>query len=313
MKLAYFHTNTILSSWNFWGAAHTLRRMSHEVLDAAIPTNEHGAVILTVTGEQFENFRAIFPSLDYLNQCDRIVVAGPEYVSPWLGSLYGADWQRLTARKIGLCLESSTRAEYLAIDQVGQDYDVCYYPDPRDVERIPNARLQRPHIDVERFSTVGIPKLCDVGFVGSLYPKRQRFVQSLQRRLGVQFCLGDVRVHSLEGEHQELWTSLYVRSINRLRIHVSLPSINPMTVTRPFETMACGVFLLESTELPEPLDDGTHYRRYDEHNPQELARLIEYYLAHEQEREQIARAGQRAVREHFSAERFWTDILKGVL
>lgn len=36
MKIAYFHTNTIRSSWTIWNAANTMRGLGHEVIDAPL-------------------------------------------------------------------------------------------------------------------------------------------------------------------------------------------------------------------------------------------------------------------------------------
>jgi spore maturation protein CgeB len=121
--------------------------------------------------------------------------------------------------------------------------------------------------------------------------------------------VGDVHCHDIEGECHELWTSLYVNNIRQLRIHIALPSNNPMIVGRPFETLACGTFLLSCDKLPEPLVEGQHYRQYDPGGLKHTARIIEYYLAHEDEREKIAADGCKVVHEEYSARKFWADAL----
>jgi hypothetical protein len=310
VKLAYFHTNTVLSSWTFWGAATVMRRMGHEVLDAPIPTNAHGAVIKNMTRDEFAEHARKLPTVNDLSGCDKIIVVGPEYVAPWITTLYGERWRQLSPDRSAVFLESTARADaQLPIEKVGADYTFCYYPDPSDVARF-GGFLHRASVDTEKFCPdSNTPKLYDAAFVGTLYPKRVAFLQQLATHLDSTFLVGDVHAHDIGGECQELWTSLYVRNIRQMRIHAALPSNNPMPVSRPYETLACGTFLIESCRLPEPLEDKVHYRRYDASDPASLAELIRYYLAHEQEREAMARAGCEMVRKAFPSEKLWQEIL----
>lgn len=311
MRLAYFHTNTVLSSWSIWGAANVLRRMGHEVFDAPIPTDARGVVVRQVTPPELARIARQLPSLTDLAACDRIIVQGPEYVSPWLRTLYDDQWYKLSPRRVGLFLESSARGDaQLPIAQLAKDYDLCFFPDLADAER-QGGLCTRPSIDTTVFCPdARTPKAYAAGFVGTLYPKRVAFLQRLAPLLeGIPFVAGSVHAHDLGGECHALWTELYVRNLRQLRIHVALPSNNPMPVSRPFETLACGTFLLESSTLPEPLADQKHYRRYDPDDPAALAELIRYYLTHEDEREAIARAGCEAMRREFAAERAWEELL----
>src|ERR1017187_3093076 len=84
MKIAYFHTGTILTSWSIFSLASTMRALGHEVLDASIPTGANGVVLRQVRPTQLQQVRAELPTLHDLEGCDVILVAGPEYVATWL-------------------------------------------------------------------------------------------------------------------------------------------------------------------------------------------------------------------------------------
>jgi spore maturation protein CgeB len=83
-----------------------------------------------------------------------------------------------------------------------------------------------------------------------------------------------------------------------------------MMVSRPFETLACGTFLLNYDTKDNPFRDGVHCRIYDPEKPH--ADLIRYYIAHEDERESIARAGCEEVRTNYSLRQRLSEVLDAV-
>jgi len=82
-----------------------------------------------------------------------------------------------------------------------------------------------------------------------------------------------------------------------------------MMVARPFETMACGTFLLTYRTEDNPFRDGVHCCLYDPAKPAELAEMIRHYATHEEEREQIARAGFEEVRKNYDVRERMAEIL----
>lgn len=323
MRIAFFHTSTILSSWAVLTLPDEFRRIGHHVFDAGIPVDAHGAVLNHLTQQQFEAYRAAMPTPEQLDSCDLVLVYGPEYVGNWLNSLYGEiRWRNLRCGvKAGCYLETSQEA--------GRDfryelyrgwYDLHFYPARSDVERFGGLQAQ-PFVDTRMFCPQHPAALAsggalndkqyEAGFVGSMYPKRAAFLTQLLPLLdGVDFRAGYVVARDLGGELPRLWTELLVRNIRQLRIHVALPSNNVrMTVSRPFETLACGTFLLTYRTADEFFIDGEHCRFYDPGRPDELAQLIRYYSAHPEEREEMARAGCLYVRSTFSREKLLADLL----
>ena len=323
MRIAVFHTATILSSWTVLTIPDELRGMGHEVFDGSIPVDGNGAVLNTLTPQQFEGYRAAMPSLAQLDSCDLVLVYGPEYVGRWLNSLYGLEgWRNLRCGLKAACyLETSREAGRDFQYELYRDgYDVHFYPARGDVERL-GGLPSPPCVDTRMFCPQYPERLVSggplneknyaAGFVGSIYPKRAAFLSRLLPLLeGVEFRAGSVVARDLGGELPELWTQLLVKNIRQMGIHVALPSNNAhMTVSRPFETLACGTFLLTYRTPDDFFIDGEHCRFYDPDRPEELARLIRYYSAHREEREAIARAGCVYVRGRFSRE----NVLAGLL
>jgi hypothetical protein len=151
----------------------------------------------------------------------------------------------------------------------------------------------------------GLPKIYDVGFVGNVVRTHRR--TGRQRRL--RLIAGRFRTNEFARTytHQEL-SQVYSQS----RI-VFNNTINGDVNLRIFEGAACGALVLTDSDangLGELFEIGREIVVYGD--DADLLDKIAYYLAHEEEREQIARAGQqRTLAEHISACRTRTllDIL----
>ncbi len=330
MRIAYFHTGTILSSWSIYSMGATLRSMGHEVLEGTIPTNYHGAVVQQCRSRRLRTHPEENAHPHGSQNCDAILVAGPEYVAVWLNTLYGKDqWCKLKARRIALYLESTDRKDNpFRYDIFADWYNVHYFPDRDDVARFGGIHL-KGFIDLEMFKPCvleGQPghscsQGCDArrmaekkyqaAFVGSLYQKRMQFLTDLLPRMpDVDFHANGIAVRDLSGECHREWAELLAKNIRQIKVHVALPSNNiKMMVARPFETMACGTFLLTYRTQDNPFRDGVHCRLYDHHKPKELAELIRYYATHEEEREAIARAGFEEIRKNYCVRHRLAEIL----
>jgi glycosyltransferase involved in cell wall biosynthesis len=330
MRIAYFHTATILSSWSLYSIADTLRAMGHEVLDGKIPTNAHGQILQNVGRAEYQRTVARMPTLEGLQSCEVIIVAGPEYVAVWLNTLYGKEqWSKLKACRVAFYLESTSRKDVqIRYDRFADWYDLHYFPDPADAARLGGNHIQGS-VDLAMFrpcATGCLPdhtcddachsqrmagKKYEAAFVGSLYPKRMEFLYTLLPLLpDVEFIANGVTVRDLGGECHREWAELLAKNIRQIKVHVALPSNNmKMMVSRPYETLACGTFLLTYDTEGNPFRDGVHCRIYDPEKPQELADLIRYYIAHDDEREAIARAGCEEVRRNYSVRQRMAGVL----
>lgn len=86
---------------------------------------------------------------------------------------------------------------------------------------------------------------------------------------------------------------------SKINIHITLRSITSGMSLRVLDVLACGGFLLTNyqQEIAEYFTDGKELVMY--HSFEDMYEKINYYLAHEEERKQIAFAGYRKVKECF--------------
>ena len=89
---------------------------------------------------------------------------------------------------------------------------------------------------------------------------------------------------------------------SKINLNMSLRSIQSGIPLRALDIMGAGGFLLSNyqPELAEYFEDGKELALYG--NAQELMDKAAYYLAHEEERQQVAAAGLHKVRDLFSYE-----------
>ncbi len=334
MRIAYFHTGTIYTSWSIFSLASVLRSLGHEVLDASIPTDARGAVVQQMGTAEYKRVLSTLPTLQDLQDCDLILVAGPEYMAVWLNTLYGIpQWRKLKARRAAFYLESSKREDVkFRYENFLDWFHVNFFPDLEDVKRF-HAQHFTWYVDANMFKPClqagETGHVCDAGceqrrigrkkyqaaFLGSLYAKRAQFLSRLLPLIPeVDFQANGVLVRDLGGERQQIAAELLAENLREIKIHVALASNNSMMmVPRPFETMACGTFLLTYRTSDNPFRDGEHYRAYDPEKPEELAEMIRYYLSHEEERERIARAGCEEVRRNYSWQSRIGEVLETIL
>lgn len=87
---------------------------------------------------------------------------------------------------------------------------------------------------------------------------------------------------------------------SKINLNITLRSIHSGIPLRVLDIMACGGFVLTNwqTEIAESFVEGKEIVTYS--SLEECLAKVEYYLAHEEERRQIASAGRKKVREMFS-------------
>ncbi len=85
---------------------------------------------------------------------------------------------------------------------------------------------------------------------------------------------------------------------SRINLNPTMRAIRTGLPQRIWDVLACGGFLLTNAqqELPENLIAGEHLEIYE--NTQELIEKARYYLSHEEERQEIARAGYLEVKKN---------------
>ena len=89
---------------------------------------------------------------------------------------------------------------------------------------------------------------------------------------------------------------------SRINLNISLRSIHSGIPLRVLDIMACGGFVLSNRqpEITEYFEEGAEIVTFG--SMEECIDKVHYYLSHEEERRQIAEAGQRKVKNEFSYE-----------
>ncbi len=180
------------------------------------------------------------------------------------------------------------------------------------------------------FHPVDVEPIIDVGFVGQRHGRRGKIIDRLEAEglsvttrgtgwpagriateaLAAQFASTRVNLNFLESSAGP-FQRLGIRRRGTTRADRMITNVIPpprQLKARPFEITACGGFLLTNTlpELHKYLIPGREMGVF-EREP-ELRRVIDYYLEHDHERREIARAGMERASEYS-----WTRLLAGLL
>ena len=168
--------------------------------------------------------------------------------------------------------------------------------------RHPSAHWCPPAIDPAAFKEIKAGRTLDIGIVGGNSPNFPRRFKRLGK-IAARYKTNDVWRYYPRHEIPEVY--------GRSKIVVNLGADGIKTLSyRVFEGMACGALVVcEETDsgLDRLFKQGEHLVVF--RDDEEMYRLIDYYLAHDAEREQIARAGQSLV----CAQHTWDGRMKTLL
>ena len=97
------------------------------------------------------------------------------------------------------------------------------------------------------------------------------------------------------------------------RVLETMRAIRTGLPQRIWDVLGSGGFLLTNAqaEIPQFLQTGRHLDIYED--KAELIEKAEYWLSHEEDRQEIAMAGYREVREHHSVIQRVTEMLRLIL
>lgn len=146
----------------------------------------------------------------------------------------------------------------------------------------------------------------EAAFLSRVIANRERIhiLNELSEKYDVKFYTKDkdtsqlcANVKIMPGMGYDELFGVYAQS--KININVTLHCIETGACQRVFDVLAAGGFLLTNyqEELEELFVPGEELVFY--HNEQELVELAEYYMTHDEERERIARNGQRKVLERY--------------
>lgn len=185
--------------------------------------------------------------------------------------------------------------------------------------------------DPDIYHPVDIEPIHDVGFVGQRYGRRGATIEGLiglgysvavrgsgwpegrvdNADLAKQFASTRINLNFLEssaGPFQRRGLSRFRGTWRADRLITRWFPPPTQLKARPFEITACGGFVLTNSapELPEFFTEGTDLAVF--HHERDLPRLIDHYLANEDERRTVAASGLQR-----STGRTWQSILSDVL
>jgi hypothetical protein len=279
MRIACFYPQSVFCAWCVsTGLVDTLARMGHEV--AALPVDA------TVPGID----ASLYPSRLALDGYDGIVISGPEHIHVHLRKLY-PEWSRVKTPKVSWMHETVDREDYgrLAIDAIREMADTTFCPAVQDekygLKWLPFAA------DTELFKPDWKQaKTYDFAFIGMVYPKRAEFLRRLTPYLkGLNLRIGNVQVQDLSGVCVRETAALYADNLRRIRIFVNLPTLSQLAVTKVYEVLASGTFLI-TPAIAEPKNfDNLMAHFYDPNRPDQLAESMRFCLEHAEDREQATR------------------------
>lgn len=318
MRIALFYPKNFYASWySLGGYVKTLQRMGHVVVDCWLPGNEVRAL---------EEVSSRLPIIEQLNECDCIISAFHEYTQPWLAGIYGREsWDRLKVPVIARFDESFDRGD-LGLPMRWEELKLWAthfsFPAHQDAKRFGGQFLPFGS-DTTMFNLGGLlpfRKKYDLGFIGSMYPLRMNYVQKLAPLLPQEltFNCGVVMVQDISGVCEIESTELLARNYSQIRIFFCLPPMSHLLVAKVVDVMACGTFVMypklpgDARRNNEVFEHGKHTVYYEYGRMADNAKQIKYYLEHVDEREGIAAAGYKYVRQNFRLDQMLEKLLEPV-
>lgn len=173
------------------------------------------------------------------------------------------------------------------IQNLAWAYDMVYSFDNMAMEAY--QQLGARHIkwlplaaDLEVHKPLDMPKEYNVSMVGHMFPNRQSLAERLSKRFDKTFF----------GTSYDKYHEIVAKSKINLNLGIGKTGIQ----MRVFEVLAMGGFLMSGNIMDEGkiFEDRKHLVYFDERSIEDL---IEYYLTHDKEREEIAECGHREVLE----------------
>jgi hypothetical protein len=303
--------------------------MGHKVDAIPLPTNQQA------TDAQIADVRARYPGLAYLKErIDAIIISGPEHVGPWIDQVYGRDeWKMLNVPKAAWLHESCVRDDYqIDFNHLAWMADEWFFPAIQDAEFHDQDMFckGRSHylplgVDTEVFksSVAGVRftdasferntlrNHFDVAFIGLMYPKRVAFIKALQQHKIPPIHNGRVVGQvDLFGYDYEGAARLLASNYRVIKVFFNMPALSRLLVSKVFEVMACGTFLMTPQIPPEagaaknmlPFESGRDLIYYRSSNLPFVAQLLNEWSSPDKdaERQRIAKAGCKLVHEKHS-------------
>lgn len=145
----------------------------------------------------------------------------------------------------------------------------------------------------------------DVGFVGNIFDGLHK-----RRKNVVERLIKDVPGFK---HYSNVFLDDKARLTSSMKIMVNV-SLNNDINFRVFETLACGAMLITdkvfNNGMEELFEDGKHLVTFETED--ELIEKINYYISHDEERERIAKSGQRHVLKYYTHKELLHHVLEAM-
>jgi Glycosyl transferases group 1 len=300
MKLAVFYIRQTFAGWpSLGGYTQAFKRLGHKILDLPLPGNQV---------RNAELLRGYLPPIDKLNECEAVICFSYEYVQPWLEAVYGFDeWEKVKVPIIGRFDEAiMDRRDLNLPDRMpillkwASHYS---FPAWQDANRFGGQYLPFATDRTMFFPINNSPKLYNVGFIGSMYQPRIDYLEKLAEHVpnDVTFHAGPVIAQDLSGVLEPESTRLLAQNYRSIKVFFCLPALDKLIVTKIFDVMGCGSFVLaprlpgEAAKNCEIFKADEEIAYYEQGYFAKNAEQIKYWLTHDEERERVARAGCKKV------------------
>jgi glycosyltransferase involved in cell wall biosynthesis len=232
-----------------------------------------------------------YPSAEQLSEFDGILVSGPEHVRGHLLKLYPR-WHKISVPKVSWMHETVEREDYgrMPLEEIREFANFTFCSAIQDEKY--GLKWLPFGVDTEVFKPDwNQPKEYDAAFIGLIYPKRAAFLETLKPFLkGITLKLGNVQVLDLSGVRIRESAELYADNLRKIKVFVNLPSLSELVVTKVYEALACGTFLITPTIPSQKNYDNILAHYYDPGKPGELAERIRFCLENEAQRVEATRA-----------------------
>lgn len=249
-----------------------------------------------------------------LKECDGLIVVGPEHIDLQIQQLYPR-WHLLDAPKVGWFVETVEREDYgrQPIERILKLCDSTLCAGIQDEKY--GMKWLPFGADTEHFYYRPTVKKYDAAFIGMVYGKRQEFLQRLTPHLkGINFTVGSVAIQDLSGIDAKKTVELYAENIRQAKVFVNLPHLSQLAVTKIWEVLACGTYLLTPT-VPDMRNFPNFYGSgefYDPDNPAQLAKMIREAVKNEESSERfLIESSESFKREHSNVQR--AEVLLGAV
>jgi spore maturation protein CgeB len=165
-------------------------------------------------------------------------------------------------------------------------------------------------------------KTIPTGFVGMIYQKRNAYLHQMashmKRGRDPDFIVGSVFMRDMEGVPWREQAQRLAQNYRKVQVFVNLPSYSELLVSKVYEVMACGTFLLTPIITGagqancKQFEHAKELAYYQSTNVPFLVQAMREFAGRPELCEQIGKAGLAAILEGHTLKQFLTEMLSKI-